>query len=123
MSEKEQVRSTKLDSIKLLAALSIVIAGAVAFYDYKQTSTLLGTLVMLGAIIVAIGISMTTPKGKRAWSFVKDAKVEVRKVVWPTRQETLQTTLIVIVMVLIAGMVIWLMDFALSNFIDWLKKR
>ena len=56
----------------------------------------------------------TTPKGRGIWRFAVDARTEVRKVVWPTRQETLQTTLIVIVMVIIVAIILWLLDIFLG---------
>jgi len=85
------------------------------FHQYKATSTLMGSLVMLVAVGIAIAVSMTTIKGRRAWNFVKDARVEVRKVVWPSRPETIQTTFIVVVMVLIVAIIIWLMDYILRS--------
>lgn len=56
---------------------------------------------------------MMTAPGRVLWQFASDARMEVRKVVWPSRQETLQTTLIVIVMVLIVGIILWLFDMVL----------
>ncbi len=110
MNAKTEQGPSKLDTMKLLAALVLVLGGAVAFSIYKEASLLLRVTGILVVIGVAIGISMTTYKGKIAWSFLKEARVEVRKVVWPTRQETLQTTLIVVVMVIIVGLILWTMD-------------
>ncbi|MCP4232410.1 MAG: preprotein translocase subunit SecE, partial [Aestuariibacter sp.] len=58
----------------------------------------------------AIFVVSTTDIGRRSLGFVKDARVEVRKVVWPTRQETLQTTLAVLVMVVIVAIMLWAID-------------
>ena len=103
-------KSSALDTIKLLFALSIVIAGSVAFHIYKKEELLMSVVGILVVIGMAIGISMTTFKGKQAWGFIKDARIEIKKVVWPTRQETMQTTLVVFVMVFIVGLILWLMD-------------
>jgi len=110
MNAKTEQGPSKFDTLKLFAALVLVLGGAVVFSVFKDNSLLLRVTGILVVIGVAIGISMTTYKGKIAWSFFKDARVEVRKVVWPTRQETLQTTLIVVVMVVIVGLILWTMD-------------
>jgi len=65
-------------------------------------------LVALVAVSVAIGYQ--TDKGRLAWGFLRDARTEVRKVVWPTRRETAQTTLIVIVVVTAVAIILWLFD-------------
>ena len=75
----------------------------------------LALLVVTG---VSIAIAMQTERGRNTWGFVKDARSEVRKVVWPTRAETMQTTLIVIIMVLVVGVILWLMD----TFLLWAVK-
>ena len=110
MNAKAEQGSSRLDTIKLLVSLLLILGGAVAFTIYKDTSFLLRVVGFLTVLGVAIGIAMTTVKGKIAWGFLKDARVEVRKVVWPTRQETLQTTLIVVIMVVIVGLILWTMD-------------
>ncbi len=117
MGDNTEAKSSALDNVKLLLATAIAVAGAMAFSYYKATSTLMGSLVMLVALGIAMAFALATEKGKRAWGFVKDARIEVRKVIWPTRQETLQTTLIVIVMVVIIGVTIWLMDLLLKTVI------
>ncbi len=71
----------------------------------------LGLLVVVG---LAVMIAYQTVAGRRVWRFASDAKVEVRKVVWPSRQETVQTTLIVFVVVLIMGIILWLFDMMLG---------
>lgn len=110
MNAKAEQESSLLDTIKLLVALAMVLGAAVAFSLYKDESLLLRVVGILGVIALAIAVMMTTIKGKIAWSFLKDARVEIRKVVWPTRQETLQTTLIVCIMVVIVGLILWTMD-------------
>ncbi len=112
-------KPSTLDTFKLLLAFLVVIAGSVAFQLYKKESLLLSSVGVLAVIGVAIAISMTTFKGKLAWGFVKDARVEVKKVVWPTRPETMQTTLVVFVMVFIVGLILWLMDSLLRELIGF----
>jgi preprotein translocase subunit SecE len=69
-----------------------------------------GLLVISGG---AAAVALQTERGRALWQFASDARMEVRKVVWPSRQETLQTTLVVIVMVLIVGIILWLFDMVL----------
>jgi preprotein translocase subunit SecE len=63
---------------------------------------------------VAVGIALTTVPGRRLWGFVQESRTEVRKMVWPTRAETLQTTLIVLLVVLLVGVFFWLLDMFLG---------
>jgi preprotein translocase subunit SecE len=72
---------------------------------------------------LAIAIAMQTEKGRQVWGFFQDAQTEVRKVVWPTRDETIQTTLIVIIMVVIVSLILWGLDWALGSMISKLLAR
>ncbi len=88
----------------------MLIAGIVGFYYFEDQSQLLRVLGILAVGAVAVGIVLTTEMGRNGWSFVKEARVEVRKVVWPTRQETLQSTAIVLFMVVLVAIMLWLFD-------------
>jgi preprotein translocase subunit SecE len=98
------------DRIKLIVALLIVVAGLVGFYVYSEQSFLYSVLGLLALILVAVGISMTTELGKASWKFLQDARTEVRKVVWPTRKETSQTTLLIMLSVIVVGIMLWGLD-------------
>ncbi len=110
MVTKAEHTTSGLDTVKLLAALSILIAGVVGFYYFEDESQLLRVIGMLVVAGIAFFIVSMTDIGRRSLGFVKDARVEVRKVVWPTRQETLQTTLAVLVMVVIVAIMLWGVD-------------
>ena len=110
VSKAEQQTSSGLDTFKIFLAIGVLIAGIVGFYYFEDESQLLRVLGMLAVAAVAVGIAYTTTPGKNGWSFVKEARVEVRKVVWPTRQETLQTTAIVLFMVILVAIMLWLFD-------------
>lgn len=103
------------DTIKLLVALLLILGGAVGFYYYEEQSLLLRVLALLVVVGVSIAIALQTERGRNTWGFVKDARTEVRKVVWPTRAETMQTTLIVIIMVMVVAVILWIMD----SFLLW----
>ncbi len=100
-----------LDKIKLIVSLGLIAGGIVGFYYYEpDTAFLYRLLGMLTAFIVSLVIAKQTVVGTASWDFGRSAYVEIRKVVWPTRQETFQTTLIIFVMVMIIGLMLWLFD-------------
>ncbi len=104
-----------LDIVKLVVAAALAIGSAVAFYwladQWPMWARVLVVLAGLGAGTV---LALTSVPGIQFKKFLRDAQIEVRKVVWPTRQETWQTTLIVAVAVLIIGILIWIIDMILS---------
>ena len=102
------------DIVKWIVAIALLAAGIVGFYVYADQSQLLRVVVLLAIIGVSTAIALQTSTGRLAWGFVKDARTEVRKVVWPTRKETTQTTIIVIVVVAIVAVVLWMIDGALT---------
>jgi len=113
VSKTEQSTSA-IDTFKLLTAVLVLIAGVVGFYYFEEESQLLRVLGMLAVAVVAFLIAATSDTGRRGLGFVKDARVEVRKVVWPTRQETLQTTIAVLFMVILVAIMLWLFDMFLG---------
>ena len=118
VAKTEEVVSNKLDSFKLLLAIAVLISGIVGFYYYEAESQLYRVLGVVFAAMVAIAISSTTTLGKNIIGFGREARMEVRKVVWPTRQETVQTTFMVIVAVIIIGIFLWLIDMVLAEAIQ-----
>ncbi len=118
VAKTEEVVSNKLDLFKLVMAIVILILGIVGFYYYENESQLYRVLGVVFAVIVAIAISSTTRLGQNLIGFGREARMEVRKVVWPTRQETLQTTFMVMVAVIIIGIFLWLVDMVLAQAIQ-----
>jgi preprotein translocase subunit SecE len=113
MNARAEAGGTGLDTAKLVLAAILLVAGIYGFYYFAAYSTLLRVIALLVVGGVAAAVALQTDVGRRLWQFAGDSRNEVRKVVWPTRQETLQTTLVVIVMVLILGIVLWLFDMVL----------
>jgi preprotein translocase subunit SecE len=111
---KTEQSSSAIDTFKLMTALLVLIAGVVAFYYFEEESQLLRVLGMLAVAVIAFFIAATSDPGRRGLGFVKEARVEVRKVVWPTRQETLQTTIAVLFMVVLVAIMLWLFDMFLG---------
>jgi len=110
MSSQVDLSTSPLDTVKLGLAIALVLGASIAFYVLDDYSTLLRVIALLVAAGIGIGIAYTTQLGRSFWSFVLASRGEVRKVVWPTRQETLQTTLIVILMVILVGIFLWIVD-------------
>lgn len=115
MVTKAEQTTSGFDTVKLLAALLLLIAGVVGFYFFEDESQLLRVIGMLAVVAVAFLIVTTTDIGRRSLGFVREARVEVRKVVWPTRAETTQTTIAVLIMVFVVAIMLWLIDLALGS--------
>ena len=114
MVSKTEQSTSPIDTFKLMSAVLVLLAGVVGFYYFEEESQLLRVLGMLAVAVVAFLIAATSDVGRRSLGFVKDARVEVRKVVWPTRQETLQTTIAVLFMVVLVAIMLWLFDMLLG---------
>jgi len=98
------------DKLKLLASGLAVVAAVALFYVLGDSSALIRALVVVVGVIAAAGIALTSDPGRSVWQFALATRTEVRKVVWPTRRETAQSTMIVILMVLVVGIYLWLLD-------------
>ena len=114
MVTKTEQPTSSFDTVKLAVALLVLIGGVVGFYYFEGESQLLRVLGLMALVVVAFFLVAVTDIGRRALGFFKDARVEVRKVVWPTRQETLQTTFMVMIMVFIVALMLWAVDSALG---------
>ncbi len=114
MVSKTEQSTSPIDTFKLMTALLVLLAGVVGFYYFEDESQLLRVLGMLTVAVIAFLIAAMTEVGRRSLGFVKDARVEVRKVVWPTRQETVQTTIAVLFMVVLVAIMLWLFDMFLG---------
>ena len=113
MSEGNREISTVVDTLKLMASVSILFASIVAFYYFSEISVLIRALVIIFSLVISLLIFFRTQRGIIFWEFLQGSRVEMRKVVWPTKQETIQTTLTVFIFVLILGIFFWLLDFIL----------
>jgi len=113
MSESNRESSTVADTLKLMASVSILFASIVSFYYFSEISVLIRALVIIFSLVISLLIFFRTQRGIIFWDFLQGSRVEMRKVVWPTKQETMQTTLTVFIFVLILGIFFWLLDFVL----------
>ena len=114
MVSKAEVQTNTADTIKLVVAGALVLLGLVAFYYFAGQSLLLRVVGLLVIAGLAAFIVYQTDLGKRIVAFFRDARTEVRKVVWPSRAETTQTTVTVFIIVVIVGIFLWLFDMLLA---------
>jgi preprotein translocase subunit SecE len=98
------------DNIKLSVAVIMLVVAITLFYTYSEFSTLLRVLGLLAVAGLAVFITSRTAMGATMFGYIGATQTEVRKVVWPSRQETLQTTLIVLVMVILVALLLWAFD-------------
>lgn len=101
---------SKLDLVRWLSVAILLSIGLFGFYYFAENSLLLRVVVLLGLVAGSVVIALKTVKGQFARGFLQDAYIEVRKVIWPSRQETVQTTGIVIVAVIIVALMVWMLD-------------
>jgi preprotein translocase subunit SecE len=113
MNAQTETGASALDTVKLFLAIAVLIGGIVAYYYYPDLSVLIRAGGVLASVVIAIVIVMQTAKGRDMWQFIQTSRIELRKVVWPTRQDTTQTTLAVIVFVIILGVFFWGLDMGL----------
>ena len=113
MNTKVETESNRLDSLKLGIAVAILAVGIIAFYRFDDQLLVLRVLGLLAVAGISVFIAAQSSTGKNIIGFIRGAQTEVRKVVWPTRAETVQTTLAVILMVFLVGVFLWLLDMVL----------
>jgi preprotein translocase subunit SecE len=118
MNTNAETGSGFLDTVKLALAAAILVGGIAAFYMYEEQSLLVSVSVLLVAVGLGVAVFMQTERGRTLWRFIQGSRVEIRKVIWPTRQETLQTALTVLVFALILGLFFWGLDF----FLLWITR-
>ena len=121
MDAKVDSKPTILDTVLLLASVVILVGSLFAYYYYAEESALLRSAGVLIAFVVAVWVALQSAQGKTLWAFVQGSRVELRKVVWPTREETMQTTLIVLVFATVMGTFFFLLDLFLRWFITFVR--
>jgi preprotein translocase subunit SecE len=119
-TQTETSESGVLDILKLLVAAGALVGGLYGYYFYENDiAQPLRVLMVLGGTAAGIAIAMTSVQGQRLWHFIQGSRVEIRKVVWPTRTETTQTAIAVFVFTLIMALFFWALDSGLL----WLTRR
>lgn len=116
MTPKAEAQDSRFDLLKWLLVVVLVAVGVVGNQYFSAQPILYRVLVLLVIAAAAGFLSLQTGKGKAFFVLAKEARVEIRKVVWPTRQETTQTTLIVVAVVLVMALLLW----GLDSLLGWL---
>lgn len=118
MSATSEAPKSGLDLVKWLLVLVILSLVVVGNYIYELSS--LEKAIAIVVLVAAAGfVAAQTTKGKIFLNFAKESRTEVRKVVWPTRQETMQTTIIVIIATIIMGLILWGLDAILLRVVSF----
>ena len=116
MNAKAEASVTRFDALKWVVVAVLVAAAVVGNQYFHGEPMLYRVLGILAVAAVAAAISLQTGKGKAFLVLAKEARTEIRKVVWPTRQETTQTTLVVVAVVLVMALLLW----GLDSLLGWL---
>ncbi|WP_353980792.1 preprotein translocase subunit SecE [Salinicola endophyticus] len=114
MKHNAEVQVSRYDTLKwavVVLLLAVAVGGNAWFADQALLYRVLGVVVLCAA---AAAVGLTTAKGQALMDLAKGSKREIQRVVWPTRQETVQTTLIVLAAVLVVGLLLWLIDTVLG---------
>jgi preprotein translocase subunit SecE len=120
MDTKVDTEPTALDTAKLVVAMALLIGGIVAYYYYSSVPAVFRAGGVLLGLIVGGWVAMQSVHGQLLWKFIQGSRVELRKVVWPTREETIQTTIAVLIFATIMGVFFWLLDLLLLAITQWL---
>ena len=112
-----------INKIKLLVAFLLLAAGIAGYYLLADKATLLRILAVLAGLAASVAVLWTTPIGQQALVFAGESVAEARKVVWPTRKETMQTTMVVFVLVVIMAAFLAVVDIGFAFMVQWLMGR
>jgi preprotein translocase subunit SecE len=112
-----------VDKIKLLVAFLLIAAGVAGFYALQDSAAVLRVLSVLFGVVLAAVVFWTTASGKRFFGFAGDSVAEAKRVVWPTRKETIQTTAVVIAFAVVMALFLWAVDATLLTLINKLMGR
>lgn len=108
-----------MDKIKIAVAVLLVAAGVGGFYYLQESATVIRLAVFLGGLVAGAVVLWTTAAGRTFFTFSQESAAETRKVVWPTRNETLQATAIVFVFVVVMALFMWVVD----GILLWIIKK
>jgi preprotein translocase subunit SecE len=112
-----------INKIKLVLALLLVAAGVAGFYFLAEHALVVRILAVLAGMVAAVAVFWTTPQGQSAFAFAREAAAETRKVVWPTRKETIQTTVAVFALVVVVAIFLWIVDMGFLWMVEKLLGR
>jgi preprotein translocase subunit SecE len=112
VNEKANHNDYSLGWLRWLLVFALVVGGILGNSIYSEYPLLYRVIILLVIAAIAVFIAINTKQGSAVWSIIKESQTEVRKVVWPSRQETNQTTLIVVVLVIVMALILWGLDYS-----------
>jgi len=112
-----------VDKIKLLVAFLLVAAGIAGYYYLHDSPSVLRLVSILVGLLLAAGVAWTSESGKRFFTFGRDSVAEAKRVVWPTRKETIQTTAVVIAFAVTMALFLWAVDASLMVVVNKMMGR
>jgi len=115
MNEQTTVQDASVaDKAKFAVTILLVLGGMVGYYALAGQPAWMRWLAVVGGIALGIAVFASAKQGRDFWQFMLDSRIELRKIVWPSRQETGMTTLVVFVFVIVAGLFFWALDLVLA---------
>ncbi|MGC3982097.1 MAG: preprotein translocase subunit SecE [Steroidobacteraceae bacterium] len=120
MTEQVQEVPRGGDVFKLVAAAVVVVAGFVAYYYFSDLPAAVRWLMVLAGLVGGVFVALQSAQGAQFWQFVQSSRGELRKVVWPSKDESWKLTLLVFVVVIILGLFFWMLDGLLGMLTRWL---
>jgi preprotein translocase subunit SecE len=112
-----------VNKIKLLVAALLLVSGLVGYYLLQDAALVVRIIAVLVGIAASVAVLWTTPAGRDAIGFVGESVAESKRVVWPTRKETIQTTMVVFVLVVVMAAFLALVDVGFAFMVQWLMGR
>ena len=123
-SKVEQAKAASAgDIVKYALALALVVAGLFAFYWFGEWPTAVRALAVIGGLIAGTVVFLTSFKGAQTREFLSESRFELRKVVWPTRQEAGRATVMIIIAVIVISLILAGFDVVIQAAVKWLLGR
>jgi preprotein translocase subunit SecE len=113
-TQEQRTASGGADTARLIAALVLLLAGVAGYYVLSGKSDWVRWGAVVAGVVLGAAVFASSERGRASWQFVLDSRIELRKVVWPNRQETGTTTAVVFGFVIIAGLFFWVLDVFLA---------
>ncbi len=120
MSQAKEPTHSLGDKLLWWLSLGIILAGVLAYVYYAdQMAQVMRVLILLGSFVVGALIGANTSKGRALIQFIREAYIELQKVVWPTKEQTIKTTLLVIAVVVVIGLFLAFVDWVFSTLVGY----
>lgn len=120
MTQKSEPQGKLLDALKWGSVAIVITVGMIGNYYYTDINLLARVVLLLAFAIGAGAIALWTVRGNALWALALEARTEMRKVVWPTRQETIKVTALVMLMVVVMSLILWGVDALVFKIVAWL---